>query len=124
MSKAEIPAGPVAHDTEVDLLVIGSGTGLAAALSAEELGLDVLVAEKANVIGGSTALSGGAYWVPANPALIRDGFKDTVESGREYLGAIVEDSPTDRWNSFLENGPEAIAMVERTTPLEFFWAEG
>lgn len=124
MSKSEIPAGPVAHDTEVDLLVIGSGTGLAAALSAEELGLDVLVAEKANVIGGSTALSGGAYWVPANPALIRDGFKDTVESGREYLGAIVEDSPTDRWNSFLENGPEAIAMVERTTPLEFFWAEG
>ena len=75
MSKAEIPAGPVAHDTEVDLLVIGSGTGLAAALSAEELGLDVLVAEKANVIGGSTALSGGAYWVPANPALIRDGSK-------------------------------------------------
>ena len=51
MSKTEIPDGPVAHDTEVDLLVIGSGTGLAAALSAEELGLDVLVAEKANVIG-------------------------------------------------------------------------
>ena len=47
-----------------------------------------------------------------------------MESGRDYLGAIVEDSPTDRWNSFLENGPEAIAMVERTTPLEFFWAEG
>lgn len=124
MSKSEIPAGPQAHDAEVDVLVIGSGTGLAAALSANELGLDVLVAEKAEVVGGSTALSGGAYWIPANPALIRDGFNDTTEAGREYLEAIVEDSPEERWNSFLNNGPEAIEMVERTTPLEFFWAEG
>ena len=124
MSKSVVPSGPVAHDTEVDLLVIGSGTGLAAALSADELGLNVLVAEKSEVVGGNTALSGGAYWIPANPALIRDGFDDTLKQGHEYLEAIVEDSPVDRWESFLENGPEAIEMIERTTPLEFFWAEG
>ncbi len=124
MSHSEVPAGPVARDEEVDVLVIGSGTGLAAALSAKEQGLSVIVAEKAEVVGGSTALSGGAYWIPANPALLRDGFHDTVEAGREYLGAIVEDSPVERWESFLENGPAAIEMVERTTPLEFFWAEG
>lgn len=124
MSSKEIPAGPIASNAEVDVLVIGSGTGLAAALSAADLGLSVIVAEKAPVVGGSTALSGGAYWIPANPALIRDGFDDTTEAGREYLGAIVEDSPAERWNAFLDNGPDAIEMVERTTPLEFFWAEG
>ncbi|WP_367651302.1 FAD-binding protein [Glutamicibacter mysorens] len=38
---------PVTIDQhEVDLLVIGSGTGLATALAAKELGLDVAVAEK------------------------------------------------------------------------------
>lgn len=124
MTDKQVPLGPVAHDADVDLLVIGSGTGLAAALSAHEQGLSVIVAEKAEVVGGSTALSGGAYWVPANPALLRDGFDDTTEAGRDYLESIVEDSPTERWGAFLEGGPEAIAMLERTTPLEFFWAEG
>ena len=52
-----------------DLLVVGSGTGMAAALAAHELGLSVLVVEKASHVGGSTARSGGALWLPASPVL-------------------------------------------------------
>lgn len=53
-----IPAGTVASDIEIDLLIVGAGTGMAAALAASELGLSVLVVEKSHHVGGSTARSG------------------------------------------------------------------
>lgn len=121
----QTPAGPVARDTTVDLLVIGSGTGMATALSAHEQGLKVLVVEKTEYVGGSTARSGGAYWIPANPALVRDGSTDTPELGREYLEAVVADeSPEARWQAFMDHGSAAVDMLERTTPMKFFWAKG
>ncbi|MBN8883505.1 MAG: 3-ketosteroid-delta-1-dehydrogenase [Salana multivorans] len=119
------PRGPRAVDATVDLLVIGSGTGMAAALAATELGLDALVVEKTELVGGSTARSGGAFWVPANPALLADGSTDTLEQGETYLDAVVGDSaPKARRDAFLRNGPAAVAMLQRLTPLEFFWARG
>ena len=65
------------RDTEVDLLVVGSGTGMAAALAAHELGLSTLVVEKTEYVGGSTARSGGAFWLPANPILEESGAGDS-----------------------------------------------
>ena len=98
---------------------------MATALAANERGLDTLVVEKTPWVGGSTAKSGGAYWIPGNPALTRDGSKDTVEAGREYLEAVVgESAPRDRWEAFLDHGSATIEMLERTTPLRFFWARG
>jgi 3-oxosteroid 1-dehydrogenase len=45
---------------QVDLLVVGSGAGgMTAALVAKSLGLDVLIIEKAEFFGGSTARSSG-----------------------------------------------------------------
>lgn len=124
MSTSPAP-GPQAKDTTVDLLVIGSGTGLSAALAAAELGLGVLVVEKTPWVGGSTARSGGAFWIPANPALLADGAVDTVERGEEYLAAVVGDTaPASRWRAFAEHGPATVEMLDRTTPLEFFWARG
>ena len=50
---------------EVDVLVLGSGAGgMTAALSAATLGLDVLLVEKAAVLGGTTARSAGSVWIP------------------------------------------------------------
>ncbi|MFJ9313329.1 3-ketosteroid-delta-1-dehydrogenase [Pimelobacter simplex] len=112
-------------DTTVDLLVIGSGTGLAAALSAREQGLDVLVVEKTEYVGGSTARSGGAFWIPANPALTEAGSRDTLERGETYLEAVVgDDAPKARWQAFLRHGPETIRMLRRTTSLQLMWARG
>ena len=53
-----IPAGLPVADTVVDLLVVGSGTGMSAALAAHELGLSVLIVEKSSYVGGSTARPG------------------------------------------------------------------
>lgn len=58
------PAGDVAFDVDVPVLVIGAGAaGLVAALRAREAGAEVLVVERDAVPQGSTALSAGL--VPA-----------------------------------------------------------
>ena len=47
----------------IDLLVVGGGqAGLAAAASAAERGLRVVVLEKTGAFGGSAALSAGILW--------------------------------------------------------------
>ncbi|SIO28891.1 Succinate dehydrogenase/fumarate reductase, flavoprotein subunit [Agromyces cerinus subsp. cerinus] len=109
----------------IDLLVVGSGTGLAAALSAHEQGAAVLVIEKTDFVGGSTARSGGAFWIPANPVLDEFGANDSPEKARTYLSAVVDGtSPEPRWESFLEHGPDTVRMLERMTRMRFTWAEG
>ncbi|NED66857.1 FAD-binding protein, partial [Streptomyces sp. SID10244] len=65
-------------DYETDFLVIGSGGGLVGALRASALGMDVLVAEKSEMIGGSTGMSGGVIWLPDNPLMARDGAADSL----------------------------------------------
>ena len=53
-------------DQTVDVLVAGSGgAGLAAAMTAGDAGLSVLVVESTDRWGGSTAMSGGGMWLPA-----------------------------------------------------------
>ena len=52
---------------EVDLLVAGAGpAGLTAALVASLEGLDVLLCEKSDQVGGTGATSAGTLWIPGN----------------------------------------------------------
>lgn len=109
----------------VDLLVVGSGTGMAAALAAHELGLSAMIVEKTAFVGGSTARSGGAFWMPANPILSEEGSDDTLDAGRTYLEALVADTaPADRARAFLDHGTATVEMLRRTTPMKFQWAKG
>ena len=125
MTTQETPRGPKATDTEVDLLVVGSGTGMGAALAGSEEGLNVLVVEKTDVVGGSTARSGGAFWIPPNEVLRKGGAESSPEEVLTYLEAVVGDSaPKKRWEAYVENGKDTVDMLSRTTPLDFFWAEG
>ncbi|NCD21234.1 MAG: FAD-binding protein, partial [Actinobacteria bacterium] len=75
MSAAPSPTQPHAQSQsghEYDFVVVGAGTGMLAALAAKEAGLSVLVVEKSEYVGGSTALSGGGFWVPPNPLLAKE----------------------------------------------------
>lgn len=115
----------LAQNTTVDMLIVGSGTGISAALSGHEMNLKSLIIEKTQYVGGSTALSGGAFWIPANPILTENGSTDTLEKGKEYLQAVVgNDSPPELWQALLKNGSVTIEMLRRTTPMKFFWAKG
>src|SRR5699024_12757962 len=121
MSNSDIKKGPTAKDITVDLLIVGSGTGMAAALAAHEKGLNSLIIEKTDVDGGSTARPGGAFWIPANPTLLADGSHDTREKGKTYLEAITNDSLPDVWKSFLKNAPDTVAMQLRPTTRTILW---
>ncbi|MGO9224287.1 FAD-binding protein, partial [Mycobacterium sp.] len=111
--------------TTVDLLVVGSGTGMAAALAACELGLSSLIVEKTEYVGGSTARSGGAFWLPANPVLQKAGSGDSLDSARTYLQSVVADTAAPaRRDSFLEHSTATVEMLRRTTPMKFMWTKG
>lgn len=119
-----IPAGLTVADTQVDLLVVGSGTGLAAALAAHEQGLSVLVIEKSSVVGGSTARSGGAIWLPASRVIEECGGSDSVQRAQTYLESVVGDTAAPaRSEAYLQHLPATIDMLRRTTPMKLFWAK-
>nr|WP_193466205.1 3-ketosteroid-delta-1-dehydrogenase [Mycobacterium novum] len=113
------------HQITVDLLVVGSGTGMATALAAHEVGLSTLIVEKTGYVGGSTARSGGAFWMPANPILIGAGSNDTRSAARRYVDAVIGDAaPHDRAHAFLDHGAATVEMLRRTTEMKFQWAKG
>lgn len=110
---------------EVDVLVVGSGTGLAAALAAQERGAEVLVVEKTDLVGGSTARSGGAFWIPATQLLKERGATDSLDEATRYLSSVVGDpASAPRWRAFLDHGDETVAMLSRMTRMTFSWARG
>ncbi|MFP5511087.1 MAG: FAD-dependent oxidoreductase, partial [Alphaproteobacteria bacterium] len=82
MRKAKVPDLP----ESCDLLVVGSGAaGMAAAISARHHGLRPVIIEKSDLFGGSTAVSGGAIWVPGNPIAAAAGMTDSREAARRYI---------------------------------------
>lgn len=126
MAKRPMPPPVRAENTTVDLLVVGSGTGMAAALAAHELGLSTLIVEKTDYVGGSTARSGGAFWIPGSSILTRFGKSaDPLPAARDYIRAVVGGAaPAARGEAFLDHGASAVEMLSRTTPMKFFWAKG
>ena len=122
------PASPPAETSEVecDVVVVGSGAaGMTAALTAAHRGADVLVVEKAATFGGSTARSGGGVWIPNNEVLTAAGAPDDPQRAAEYLAHVTGGETSEqRRRALLEHGPDALALVRRTTPLEFTWIRG
>ncbi len=65
-----------------DVVVLGTGAaGLTAAIAAHEGGASVAVFEKADLVGGTTAWSGGQVWIPNNPHMGEVGVTDSREQG-------------------------------------------
>ena len=80
-------------DHTVDVVIGGSGAAaLAAAVTAADAGLSVLMLESSDRWGGNTALSGGGVWLPNNPLMLRDRAGDSREEALPYLEATVGDA--------------------------------
>lgn len=99
---------------ETDFVVIGSGgAGLAAALVAACEGLRVTVIEKTDVIGGTTAISGGTLWVPNNHLESQAGVDDSEAEALEYLTAAVGHAADPEHIELLaKGGREAVQYLE------------
>lgn len=104
-----------------DLIVAGSGAaGLAAAVTAAHHGLSVILAEKASVLGGTTAWSGGWIWAPGNPVARRSGITEEPGAPRRYLAAVLGNNfNPDLVDSFLTSAPEMVGFFEEETALKF-----
>lgn len=104
-------------DQEVDVVVVGSGAGgMAAALTAKAQGCSVLLLEKTDRIGGSTAISGGAVWAPLNSQTDKVGHPDSFDKVWTYLENTVGDAaPTDLRRAFLQACAEAVDWFEHHT---------
>lgn len=106
---------------EFDVIVVGSGGGaLLSAIRAHDLGMKVLVIEKGDQYGGTTATSGGALWIPLNGQA-----PDDPASALAYLEAAVGDTTTaGKVRAYLESGPEMIRYVNEKTSLRYRVSEG
>lgn len=82
------------YDETFDWVVVGSGAGsMASALVMRQAGKSVLILEKAPVVGGTTAKSGGVIWVPNNRFIAEAGETDSAEAAVAYLEAACENLP-------------------------------
>jgi 3-oxosteroid 1-dehydrogenase len=106
---------------ECDVAVFGSGAaGMAAALVASLHGLKVIVFEKASELGGTTATSGGAVWVPGNSLAEANGQPDNIEDARRLLADELGDFyRADLVDAYLESGKEAIDFLSAHTDIQF-----
>jgi succinate dehydrogenase/fumarate reductase flavoprotein subunit len=106
---------------EVDLLVVGAGpAGMAAALIASLEGLDVLLAEQSDQVGGTGSTSAGTLWIPGNHQSQAVGFNDTAEAAETYMHALIgQGANRDLIRAFLQTGPEAIDYLEAKTDVQF-----
>jgi succinate dehydrogenase/fumarate reductase flavoprotein subunit len=104
-----------------DVVILGSGgAALASAVTASQAGLKVIVLERASVLGGTSAISGGALWIPGTRQAIAGGFKDTPEAARTYLRAVLGESyRAELIDAFLKSGPDALAFLEDHTDLKY-----
>ncbi len=113
-------------DHATDVVVVGTGGGgMTAALVARQAGLDVLMVEKSEYYGGSTALSGGGLWIPNNYLLRRDGLDDSFAKARTYFEhTIGHRTPQAVQDAYLTNAPEMVRYLVSNSHVRFHRSKG
>ena len=91
-----------------DVIVVGSGAGaLLAAVRAADEGLTTLVVEKTDLVGGTSAISGGGIWIPDNYDMPKAGLKDSIEDAFRYVRACAKGlASDDRVLAYVETARE------------------
>ncbi|WP_373352958.1 FAD-binding protein [Pseudoroseicyclus sp. CXY001] len=76
-------------DQETDVIAVGSGgAAFAGAVGAIDNGAEVIMLEKAPYTGGTTAKSGGGFWIPNSPYMRAMGIEDSKEDFLRYCARV------------------------------------
>lgn len=107
-----------------DVLVIGSGSAaLSAALRAARGGLSVIIAEKSELLGGTSAMSGAGIWIPANHLAREAKIDDSAEEALRYIRSASplgwQDREDSLWQAFVGNADRMLEFLCNATPLKF-----
>ena len=115
------------NDATYDVVVVGSGAaGLTAAVTASLRGAEkVIVFEKGDLIGGTTAWSGGQVWIPNNPHMPEVGIEDSREKALTYIMSLSRDMLDESLiESYVDAGPAMVTFLEKHTPVQFYAVQG
>jgi succinate dehydrogenase/fumarate reductase flavoprotein subunit len=106
-------------DHEFDVVVAGSGgAGLTAAILAHDNGARVAILERSDKVGGTTAVSGGAMWVPLNDHMGEVPQQDSRAEALAYCKRLSAGSASDDLiETFVDRSPEMVRYLEEQTPL-------
>ena len=104
-----------------DLVVVGAGgAGMAAALFAAMEGASVLLVERTEYVGGTTAWSAGTSWIPGSRHAAQVNPGDTLQDAARYLdNAVGERTSAAVRQAFLDNGRAAVDEVEQKSALQY-----
>lgn len=107
--------------TAFDVIVVGSGAGaMTAAVTAADQGLSVLVVEKSDKFGGTSAISGGGIWIPNNHYFKRMGGRDSHDQALTYLRAATAGRVDERrLLAYLEHAPKMIHYLEKKSRVRY-----
>ncbi len=108
-------------DEHTDFLVIGSGAGaMTAALMAHDLGAETLVVEKSDRYGGTSAMSGGTIWIPANRHMQEAGLADSAAEALAYLKSVVQAPIAEaRLRAYVEEAPRMVDYLAAHSDVHF-----
>src|SRR5207237_2772351 len=93
---------------------------MTAAIAAHDLKQSVLVIEKSDLYGGTSAISGGAAWVPCNHLIDAASGSDSHEDALAYLKAATRGMVAEaRLLAYLEHAPRMVRYLEDQTRLRY-----
>lgn len=110
-----LPASSLPVDCEeTDVIVVGFGiAGGCAALEAARSGARVILLERAAVYGGTSAMSGGHFYLGGGTAVQQaTGHPDSADEMYKYLLAISEDPEPEKIRAFCDDSVEHFNWVE------------
>lgn len=109
------------QEIHTDILVVGSGAGaLVSAITAVHHGAKVIVVEKSDRYGGTSAMSGGGVWIPNSKNAERAGADDSADEAYLYMKSLIGDEVSDeRIKAFIESAPEMMEFMQNNSHLDY-----
>jgi succinate dehydrogenase/fumarate reductase flavoprotein subunit len=120
MSRSDGRFEPSSFEPSYDVIVLGGGcAGLSTALFAALRGLRPIVLESTAFVGGTTALSAGAIWIPGTDEGRAVNPDDDLDAAAAYLRRVSGNAADAAMQQrFLQLGPVAVRALADNTQVE------